>query len=690
MALKLADYKTDVHNDWCPGCVLPDTTIHCNPSAKQIQEVSVGERVLGRDGRFHKVSEIISHIHRGKMFKIVTKCFGETFATPEHPILVVKRSDRNKKLHNTGYDAVWKRADEVEEKDYLIYPIQKEQEDRNYVDVDYRLPKKDTVSKEMPLKIPMDADFLRLMGYYIAEGYVHDREIGFAFHVDEVEFLQDVKETMMRVFGLKGVTRAKGKGITVTFYSAPLGRLFVEWFGNRAYNKKIPHFAMLLSVHKQAELIKGLWRGDGWVSPGQRRANFKTVSKTLCEQVKTLMLRQWIVPVISVMKASGIHRKSYSLQVVSDRDFAVLCKVLGREHEPVPHIGKPPSSVLGPDYVLIPIKKIESFDYNGPVFNLEVDDVNSYVSENAILHNCGDFGILNAIQMALADMQIPPHNSIIFSGIGCSGKTPHFIKTYGIHTLHGRVLPFAQGAKLANPDLQIIAVGGDGDGLGIGAGHFVSAGRRNVDMTYIIFNNAVYGLTKGQASPTLKLGMKTKSLPQPNMNNSVNPIALALVSGFTFIARGYSYDVRHLKDVIRKAVEHKGLAFVDVLQPCPTYNDINTKEWFQGADLVDPTTKRTMPRIYKMEEQGYDGIVRDPSEMNAKMGKVIEKSSEWGDKIPIGIFYQNEHIPTYQERIADRIENYREEPPARQQIADGNGKTVTNIDRLLDDLRVDK
>ena len=302
---------------------------------------------------------------------------------------------------------------------------------------------------------------------------------------------------------------------------------------------------------------------------------------------------------------------------------------------------------------------------------------------------CGDFGILNAIQMALADMQISPHDAVIFSGIGCSGKTPHFIKTYGIHTLHGRVLPFAQGAKLANPDLQIIAVGGDGDGLGIGAGHFVGAGRRNVDMTYIIFNNAVYGLTKGQASPTLKLGMKTKSLPQPNMNNSVNPIALALVSGFTFIARGYSYDVRHLKDIIRKAVEHKGLAFVDVLQPCPTYNDINTKEWFQGNDLIDPNTKRTMPRIYKMEDQGYDGIVRDPSEMNEKMAKVIEKSNEWGNKIPIGVFYQNEHIPTYQERIAARIENYREDPPAKQQIADAGGKTVTNIERLLNDLKID-
>jgi 2-oxoglutarate/2-oxoacid ferredoxin oxidoreductase subunit beta len=303
---------------------------------------------------------------------------------------------------------------------------------------------------------------------------------------------------------------------------------------------------------------------------------------------------------------------------------------------------------------------------------------------------CGDFGILNAIQMALADMQVPLHRATIFSGIGCSGKTPHFIHTYGIHTLHGRVLPFAQGAKLSNPDLEVLAVGGDGDGLGIGAGHFVSSGRRNVDMVYIIFNNGVYGLTKGQASPTLKLGMKTKSLSQPNVSNSVNPIALALVAGFTFIARGYSYDVRHLKDLIRKAVEHKGLAFLDILQPCPTYNDINTKEWFQGLDNVDPETGKQMPRTYKLEDTEYDGVIREPEEMNSKIAQVIERSNEWGSKIPIGIFYQNEHIPTYQERIVARISNYMEYPPSKQDISDPHQIPIGSINNLLEGLRADK
>ncbi len=299
---------------------------------------------------------------------------------------------------------------------------------------------------------------------------------------------------------------------------------------------------------------------------------------------------------------------------------------------------------------------------------------------------CGDFGILNAIQMALSEMEIPRHKTVIFSGIGCSGKTPHFINVYGIHTLHGRVLPFAQGAKIANPDLEIIAVGGDGDGLGIGAGHFVGAGRKNVDLPYLIFNNAVYGLTKGQASPTLRLGEKTKSLVTPNSSNSVNPISLALISGFTFIARSYSYDVKHLKNIIQRAIKHKGLAFVDVLQPCPTYNDINTREWFQGKDNLD--SQKPTPRIYKIEETGYDGTIHDETEVNEKMSKILEFASEWGNKIPIGIFYQNELVPSYHERISENIKDYFAMPPSHQEISDNGNKPLAKIDRILNKFHV--
>ncbi|MEM0349938.1 MAG: 2-oxoacid:ferredoxin oxidoreductase subunit beta [Candidatus Caldarchaeum sp.] len=317
----------------------------------------------------------------------------------------------------------------------------------------------------------------------------------------------------------------------------------------------------------------------------------------------------------------------------------------------------------------------------------------SIVSYRTPVHNdwcpgCGDFGILSAIQMALADLQIQPHNVAIFSGIGCSGKTPHYINAYGIHTLHGRVLPFAVGAKLANPSLTVLAVGGDGDGLGIGAGHFVNTGRRNVDFTYVLFDNGVYGLTKGQASPTLPRGMKTKSLPKPNVNDAVNPIALAVVSGYTFVARGYAYDTRYLKELIKMGIKHEGSAFIDVLQPCPTYNDIMTKEWYGGEDRI--VEGKPLPRIYKLEETGYDGEVKsnDPEEVNAKKLQAIAKSFEWGDKIPVGVFYRNQFVPSYEERISAYIKDYRTNHPAKQTISKPDGRTVVSLDDIFEEFFV--
>lgn len=301
---------------------------------------------------------------------------------------------------------------------------------------------------------------------------------------------------------------------------------------------------------------------------------------------------------------------------------------------------------------------------------------------------CGNFGIFSAIQMAFAELQLPPHKTAIFTGIGCSGKMAQMVNVNGIHTLHGRSLPFAIGAKLAYPELEVIAEGGDGDGLGIGVGHLVSAGRRNIDITYIIHDNGVYGLTKGQASPTLELGLQTKSLPKPNLNAAINTVALALAAGYTFIARGYAFDVRHLKEIIKRGIQHKGLALIIVQQPCPTYNNINTKEWYGGEDRIDPETKKPVPRVYKLEETGYDGVVHSPEEAFQKYIAALTKAQEWGDKIPIGVFYQNEFEPNYHERISKRIPNYSVNPPAKQTISDSKGKPTTNIRKMLDELKV--
>jgi 2-oxoglutarate/2-oxoacid ferredoxin oxidoreductase subunit beta len=298
---------------------------------------------------------------------------------------------------------------------------------------------------------------------------------------------------------------------------------------------------------------------------------------------------------------------------------------------------------------------------------------------------CGDFGILSALQLALSDLALEPHNVVVVSGVGNASKTPHFIKANGVHTLHGRLLPFAMGIKVANPGLEVIGVGGDGDGLGIGAGHFVNAGRRNIDMTYLLYNNGVYGLTKGQASPTLGLGMKTKSLSKPNVNEAVNAVALAIVSGYTFVARSYSFDVIHLKDTIKQAITHRGLAFVECLQPCPTYNDINTKAWYTGEDRKDPAGK-PQPRLYKLQPS-FDPVVHDAGEVWKKKAAGLERAQEGGDKIPVGVFYQNPLEPTFQDRFAERIPFYPNNPPAKQRLKDENGDSTVDLGEFMDDLK---
>jgi 2-oxoglutarate/2-oxoacid ferredoxin oxidoreductase subunit beta len=299
---------------------------------------------------------------------------------------------------------------------------------------------------------------------------------------------------------------------------------------------------------------------------------------------------------------------------------------------------------------------------------------------------CGDFGILSALQMALAEMALEPDNVVVVSGVGNASKLPHFVKANGVHTLHGRLLPFAMGIKMANPGLEVIGVGGDGDGLGIGAGHFVNAGRRNIDMTYILHNNGVYGLTKGQASPTLMLGVQTKSLPNPNINEAINVVSLAITAGFTFVARSYAFDLTHLKETIVKAINHKGLAIVECLQPCPTYNNINTADWYNGTDRPD-TNGKPQSRLYKLQNIGFDPLVHEEGEILKKKMAGMEKAQEWGDKIPIGVFYQNPFEPTFQDRFAARIPFYLQNPPAKQPLKDQSGASTIDLGEFMDDLK---
>ena len=236
---------------------------------------------------------------------------------------------------------------------------------------------------------------------------------------------------------------------------------------------------------------------------------------------------------------------------------------------------------------------------------------------------CGDFGVLAALKQAIAELGLQPHEVLTVSGIGCSSNLPGYLNTYGMHTLHGRSLAVATGAQLANHELKVVATGGDGDGYGIGGNHFVHTMRRNVDLTYIVMNNQVYGLTTGQLSPTSVKGMQTKSTPFGSVENPVNPIPLAIAAGATYVARGFTGQQKHLVELIKGGLEHKGFALIDIFSPCVTYNHDNTHEFFKQ-------------HTRKLEEIGHD-----PTNFQAAM----EQGRQWGDVIPIGLFWKREDLP---------------------------------------------
>jgi len=240
---------------------------------------------------------------------------------------------------------------------------------------------------------------------------------------------------------------------------------------------------------------------------------------------------------------------------------------------------------------------------------------------------CGNFGILEALNRALIEMEIEPHQVLLVSGIGQAGKLPHYTRGNVFNSLHGRPVPPAIGAKIANSELIVIAVSGDGDAYGEGGNHFLHAARRNNDITYLVHDNQVYGLTKGQASPTSDVGFITKTTPY-GAASPVNPIALAIVSGASFVARGFAGDVDHLSNLIKKGITHRGFALIDILQPCVSFNHKNTFQWYQE-------------RVYKLKDERYD--------LSDKRA-ALEKALIWGEEIPIGIIYE-ENLPVYEDQL---------------------------------------
>jgi 2-oxoglutarate ferredoxin oxidoreductase subunit beta len=233
---------------------------------------------------------------------------------------------------------------------------------------------------------------------------------------------------------------------------------------------------------------------------------------------------------------------------------------------------------------------------------------------------CGNFGILTAVKRAIIQLELDPEKVVAVTGIGCHGKFTNYIKVNGIHVIHGRVLPVAAAIKLANHELTVIGFAGDGDAFNIGMGHFPHAARRNHDITLVVHDNLIYGLTTGQTSPTSKRGHRTKSTPRGVFELAVNPITQALASDASFVARGYAGDVRHLTELFKEAFTFRGFAVVDVLQPCIAWNRINTYDFYKE-------------RVYKLEETDHD-----PTDLM----QAYRLGMEWEERIPIGIIYRKE------------------------------------------------
>ncbi|MBY0199911.1 2-oxoacid:ferredoxin oxidoreductase subunit beta [Priestia megaterium] len=266
---------------------------------------------------------------------------------------------------------------------------------------------------------------------------------------------------------------------------------------------------------------------------------------------------------------------------------------------------------------------------------------------------CGDFSVQAAIQRASANVGLEPHELAVVSGIGCSGRISGYINSYGFHGIHGRALPIAQGVKMANRDLTVIASGGDGDGFAIGMGHTVHAIRRNIDVTYIVMDNQIYGLTKGQTSPRSEVGFKTKSTPEGSIESSLSVMELALTSGATFVAQSFSTNLKELTSLIEQGIQHKGFSLINVFSPCVTYNKVNTYDWF----------KENLTSLSTIE--GYDANNR----MQA-MQTLMEHNG-----LVTGLIYRNAHQPSYQQLV----HGYSEEPLSKADL----GMTEEKFDELV-------
>lgn len=383
-------------------CLLPNQNIHINNNLKEINKISIENKVLSYDGQYNIVDKIVKRNYQGDILNIKNK-LGTIGITPEHLILALKIPSGDKFLRTKKRKQLvsgWYHGEDLRKGDMILYPIFKKEENLEYIKIKIPKLKWDFKSKIIPDRVLLNSDLLKLFGYFLAEGYVSDKKsstfILFTLNIKEKEIIEDIKYIAKKLFGLEAVIRElpKKRTATVTLYSAKLARFFKDLFGNGAKNKSIPDFIMSLPPKKQKSLIYGLWKGDGYVNLERdgARAGYSTISYKLAHQIKVLLLRQKIAPSIYEEEEKEIrgvkHKKAYRIHIGQRESLIKLCVILNIKYNPKSYISE--KSWFDNNYLYTPITDIKNQKYKGSVYNLEVQISHSFTSEAFCLHNCGD------------------------------------------------------------------------------------------------------------------------------------------------------------------------------------------------------------------------------------------------------------------------------------------------------------
>ncbi len=450
--MKNADAVGEVGN---PTCLLPKERIMICDEFEEIKKANKKDRVMSHDSNANKILHKSSRNYNGKIV-ILKNSLGNISLTPEHLVYAIKLPKNIKFFRTKNKQKLipaWYHAEQLEKRDITLYPIPKEVKDTKFLKIDIPKLKYDFRSRDIPKKIALNSELLRLFGYFIAEGNIQDKPsktfISLAFNINEKEYIKDVKNICKKLFDLdvkiKEIPHRKTTRIGI--YSAQLARFFKKLFGNGAANKKLPDFMMKLPIEKQKSLIKGLWRGDGYVNLNRNgaRAGYATISYQLAQQMKLLLLRQGIAPSLYFEKSKtskwANHKEAYRIHVGQRDSLKKLCSIIGIKYSPKSY--ESVNSWFGNNYLYAPITKIEKISYKGKVHNLEVENAHSFVSEAFSLHNCGD---VMHVYIKVKDERIA---EISFQTMGCISA----IATSSMITELAKGKTLEEAKKITNKDV---------------------------------------------------------------------------------------------------------------------------------------------------------------------------------------------------------------------------------------------